>query len=166
MNMAIASIAGDNVSAVKNLIMKFQAEKQQHEEALKSMDQQLAQMEQEFELQKIAAKGEEDRKTLEVKNYLDQQIELIRADANMISYNADVPEAEKTAGLARLEEARAQVERDKVQVEREKSYIDAASKAADRAVKMHDIDTKLKIAKENKNKYNFKSKRVLKIILN
>lgn len=114
------------------------------------MDQQLAQMEQEFELQKIAAKGEEDRKTLEVKNYLDQQIELIRADANMISYNADVPETEKTAGLARLEEARAQVERDKVQVEREKSYIDAASKAADRAVKMHDIDTKLKIAKENK----------------
>ena len=162
MNMAIASIAGDNVSAVKNLIMKFQAEKQQHEEALKSMDQQLAQMEQEFELQKIAAKGEEDRKTLEVKNYLDQQIELIRADANMISYNADVPEAEKTAGLARLEEARAQVERDKVQVEREKSYIDAASKAADRAVKMHDIDTKLKIAKENKNKYDFKGKKSTK----
>lgn len=162
MDMAIAAISGDNVSAIKNLIMKFQAEQQQYEQDLKAMDQQLAQMQQEFELQKIAVKGEEDRKTLEVKSYLDQQIELIRADANMISYNADVPDAEKNAGLARLEEARNQVERDKVQVEREKSYIDAASKAADRAVKIHDIDTKLKIAKENKNQYDFKRKRVLR----
>lgn len=162
MDMAIAAISGDNVSAIKNLIMKFQAEQQQYEQDLKAMDQQLAQMQQEFELQKIAVKGEEDRKTLEVKSYLDQQIELIRADANMISYNADVPDAEKNAGLARLEEARNQVERDKVQVEREKSYIDAASKAADRAVKIHDIDTKLKIAKENKNQYDFKRKKSAK----
>ena len=49
-----------------------------------------------------------------------------------------------------------------VQVEREKSYIDAASKAADRAVKIYDIDTKLKIAKENKNQYDFKRKKSAK----
>lgn len=98
MDMAIAAISGDNVSAIKNLIMKFQAEQQQYEQDLKAMDQQLAQMQQEFELQKIAVKGEEDRKTLEVKSYLDQQIELIRADANMISYSADVPDAERMLG--------------------------------------------------------------------
>ena len=162
MDMAIASIAGDNVSQIKNLIMKFQKEQQAHEESMKQMDQQIEQMRQQFELQKVYAKGEEDRKTLQLEKYLDQQIELIRADANMISYNADVSDAQKQAGLNRLEEARSNVEREKNQIEREKSYLDAASKAADRAVKMHDIDTKLKIAKENKNRYDFKNKKSAK----
>lgn len=154
MDMAIASIVGDNVASIKRLVMKFQEEQQSHEQQLKEMDQQLEQMREQFELQKIQAKGEQDRETLQLEKYLDQEIELIRADANMISYNADVPEADKQAGLARLEEARNNVEREKNQVEREKAYLDVANKAADRAVKMHDIDTKLKIAKENKNKYD------------
>ena len=59
MDMGIPAISGDNVSAIKNLIMKFQAEQQQYEQDLKAMDQQLAQMQQEFELQKIAVKGED-----------------------------------------------------------------------------------------------------------
>ena len=122
------------------------------------MEQQNLQMAQQFELAKIQAKGEEDRKTKELEGYLDQQIELIRADANMISYNAEVGDKHKEAGLDRLEAARARVEQEKVNVDKQRNMLDFVNKERDRQVKMHDIDTKLKIAKENKNRYDSKSK--------
>lgn len=156
--MAIAAIEGDNVATISKLIKKFQEQKDAHEEQLKQMDQQLAQMQQEFEVEKIRVKGEEDRKTKELEGYLDQQIELIRADANMLSYNAEIGETNQQAGLNRLDAARARVEQEKVNVERQKAILDTFNKERDREVKMHDIDTKLKIAKENKNKYDSKSK--------
>ena len=157
--MAIAAIEGDNVASISKLIKKYQQQKEAHEEQLKQLEQQTLQMTQQFELQKIQAKGEEDRKTKELEGYLDQQIELIRADANMISYNAEVGEDNKEAGIDRLNAARARVEREKVNIEKQKNLLDTFNKERDRQVKMHDIDTKLKIAKENKNRYDFKSKR-------
>lgn len=156
--MAIAAIEGDNVATITKLIKKYQEQKDAHEKELQQLDQQTEQMKQEFELQKIQAKGEEDRKTKELEGYLDQQIELIRADANMISYNAEVGDENKEAGLNRLEAARARVEQEKVGIERQRNILDTFNKERDRQVKMHDIDTKLKIAKENKNRYDFKSK--------
>lgn len=152
--MAIAAIEGDNVASISKLIKKFQEQKDAHEEQLKQMDQQLVQMQQELELAKIRAKGEEDRKTKELEGYLDQQIELIRADANAISYNAEIGDTNKNEALNRLDAARARVEQEKVNVERQKAVLDTFNKERDRQVKMHDIDTKLKIAKENKNKYD------------
>lgn len=154
MDMAIAAIAGDNVASIKKLIMKFQELQQQHEESMKQLDMQVKQMESDFELKKITAKGEEDRKTVELEKYLDQQIELIRADANMISFDNGVSNQDKQAGMERLETARTNVEREKNQIAREKNILDYQNKAADRAVKMKDIETKLAIAKENKNKYD------------
>ena len=156
--MAIAAIEGDNVATITKLIKKYQEQKDAHEKELQQLEQQTEQMKQEFELQKIQAKGEEDRKTKELEGYLDQQIELIRADANMISYNAEVGDENKEAGLNRLEAARARVEQEKVGIERQRNILDTFNKERDRQVKMHDIDTKLKIAKENKNRYDFKSK--------
>lgn len=156
--MAIAAIEGDNVAAITKLIKKYQEQKNAHEEQLRQMEQQTEQMKQEFELQKIQAKGEEDRKTKELEGYLDQQIELIRADANMISYNAEVGNENKEAGLSRLDAARARVEQEKVDIERQRNILDTFNKERDRQVKMYDIDTKLKIAKENRNRYDFKSK--------
>lgn len=157
--MAIAAIEGDNVATITKLIKKYQQQKDAHEEQLKQLEQQIEQMKQEFELQKIQAKGEEDRKTKELEGYLDQQIELIRADANMISYNAEVGDENKEAGIDRLNAARARVEQEKVNVERQRTILDTFNKERDRQVKMHDIDTKFKIAKENKNRYDFKSGR-------
>lgn len=157
--MAIAAIEGDNVASISKLIKKYQQQKEAHEQQLQQLEQQNLQMAQQFELQKIQAKGEEDRKTKELEGYLDQQIELIRADANMISYNAEVGEDNKEAGIDRLNAARARVEREKVNIEKQKNLLDTFNKERDRQVKMHDIDTKLKIAKENKNRYDFKSKR-------
>lgn len=148
--MAIAAIEGDNVATITKLIKKFQEQKDAHEQQLKQMEQQTAQMAQEFEIQKIQAKGEEDRKTKELEGYLDQQIELIRADANMISYNAEVGMDNKEEGIDRLNAARARVEQQKIELEREKNRMDFINAERDRKVKMHDIDTKLKIAKENR----------------
>lgn len=152
--MAIAAIEGDNVAAITKLIKRFQQQKDAHEEQMQQMEQQTEQMKQEFEIQKIQVKGEEDRKTKELEGYIDQQIELIRADANMISYNADISEEAKNAGLDRLDEARTNIDREKLQLERKKLAIDMFNKERDRQVKMHDIDTKMKIAKTNKNKYD------------
>lgn len=156
--MAIAAIEGDNVATITKLIKKYQEQKDAHEKEVQQLEQQIEQMKQQFELQKIQAKGEEDRKTKELEGYLDQQIELIRADANMISYNAEVGDENKEAGLNRLDVARARVEQEKVGIERQRNILDTFNKERDRQVKMHDIDTKLKIAKENKNRYDFKSK--------
>lgn len=151
---AVAAIEGDNIAEVRKLIDKFQTAKEQYELQAKQMDQQLEQMREEFELQKIEAKGNEDRKTLELDGYIKQQIELIRADANMISYDNGVAEEAKQAGMERLEDKRNAVARQKNELEKQKAILDTYNKERDREVKMHDIDTKLKIAKENKNRYD------------
>ena len=156
--MAIAAITGDNVAAITKLIKQYNENKEAHETQLRQLEQENAQLLQEYELQKIQLKGEEDRKTKELEGMIDAEIELIRADANMISYNAEVSNKHKEAGLDRLEGARHQLEREKLQVAREKNLLDAAGKAEDRKLKEKDIDTKLKIAKTNKNKYDTKRK--------
>lgn len=157
--MAIAAIKGDNVESIAKLIKRYNEQKQAHDDQIQQAEQQLEQMKQENEIQKIAAKGEEDRKTKELEGYLDQQLELIKADANMISFDNGVSDTLKQAGAERLEAARTRVERDKLQVEKQKSILDAFSKERDRQVKEKDIDIKLKIAKENKNRYDSKSKK-------
>lgn len=153
---AVAAIQGDNVAAIVKLINKFNDEKTAHENELKQLDQQLEQMKQEFELQKIQMKGEEDRKTKLLEGEIDKQIELIRADANMISYPGNVSDTEKQEGIDRLEAQRNAIQQDKNSIERQKMAIDFFNAERDRQVKEKDIDTKLKIAKENKNKYDTK----------
>ena len=96
-------------------------------------------------------------KTLELEGYIKQQIALIQADSNMISYDNGVSEEAKQAGMERLEDKRNAVAREKNQLDREKSILDLYNKEQDRKVKMHDIDTKLAIAKENKNRYDRKN---------
>lgn len=154
---AVAAIQGDNVAAIVKLINRFNDEKIAHENELKQLDQQLEQMKQEFELQKIQMKGEEDRKTKLLEGEIDKQIELIRADANMVSYPGNVSDIEKQEGIDRLEAQRNAIQQDKNSIERQKMAIDFFNAERDRQVKEKDIDTKLKIAKENKNKYDTKS---------
>lgn len=159
MRSAIAAIEGDNLAEIRKLIDKFNTEKEQYELQAKEMDQQLEQMREQFEIQKIEAKGNEDRKTLELEGYIKQQIELIRADANMISYDNGVAEEAKQRGMARLEDKRTQVAREKNNLERQKMVLDMYNKERDRQVKEKDIDTKLAIAKENKNRYDTPKKK-------
>lgn len=154
--MAVAAITGDNIEKIKTLIDKFEEQKQANEERLRQIEQQTAQMEQEFEIQKIQVKGEEDRKTEYLKGLLDKEIQLAKADANMVSYDNGVSEEAKNAAVERLNSERAEVDRQRIALEKQKMFLDFASKAEDRRLKEKDIDTKLKIAKTNKNRYDKK----------
>lgn len=154
LNMAIAAIESDNVGAAVKLMKEFSAKKDEMERAAGEQAKEIERMKQEFELARIAAKGEQDRLTEEVKGTLEAEVQLIKADANMVSFENGVSEANKQAGINRLEGARNQVQREKIEAGRENSYLDAFGKAQDRKLKEKDIDTKLKIAETNRNKYD------------
>lgn len=156
--IAIAAIIGDNVATIKKLVKEYKEIERAHEMELQQMEQQTEQMKQEFELQKIQAKGEQDRQTKELEGYLDQQLELIKVSGNIVSYGDGSQPALEQAANTRLQEAEQNIKRQQVQVQREANMINLFNAERDRAVKMHDIDTKLKIAKENKNRYDVKSK--------
>ena len=156
---ALAAIKGDNVAEITKLINKFAEEARAHEEQIKQMDMQIEQMKEQHDLDVIAAKGEQDRLTLELEGQIKENVALIQADANMISYNAEVSDTQKQAGIDRLNEARAENERQRLQLDRQQQRIDTILKIRDQQLKNKQIDTQLKIAKENKNKYDFNNKR-------
>jgi len=156
MEMAVSAIEGDNVATISNLIKKHKEAQQAYETSLKQIEQQTAQMAQEFELKKIAAKGEEDRKTEQLRGYIESEIQLIKADANMVSFDNGVSEADKQAGMQRLEASRNAVDREKLQFEKQKTALDGFNKFEDRKVKREDIAAKVEIAKTNRNKFDLK----------
>lgn len=159
MMMAVAGIVGDNVASIKKLIQKYDAINKEHEAQMEQMKQQTLQMQQEFDIQKIQAKGEIDLQIAELEGTIKKEIELIKADANMISFNADVGRENQEAGIGRLNAERAEVDQQRINLERQKMMLDAISKERDRQVKREDIKSKEKIAKMNKNRYDFKSKK-------
>lgn len=155
-DMAALAIDGDNPSEIRQGLEKLRDINRKHEETLKQMDMQNNQMLQEFELQKIKTKGEEDRKTLQLEKYLDGEIEMIKANANIMSFNNDLSDANKAEAEQRMQEASNNIEREKLNLEREKMYIEARTKDKEIGAKLYDSDNKLKIARANKNKYDKK----------
>ena len=141
-NMAIAAIEGDNVAQVKKLVQKFSDLKNQHEEQLKQMDQVLEQMKQEFALKQIEAKGEEERKTVEVEGYFKEQVALIQADSNRLSYPNDLADSLKREADERIAQANLQLQRDKVRLQREKLITDNENRDKDRALKEKALNKK------------------------
>ena len=99
-------------------------------------------------------KGEQDRETLRLEKYLDGQIEAMKANANIMSFDNGLSEIEKNQAEERMESARQNLERMKIEVQREKNRMDAHLKDKEIAAKIYDSDNKLKIAKANKNKYD------------
>ena len=152
--MAIAAIAGDNVASIKKLIYQFDEELQARQEQIQQLEQQTEQMRQEFEIKKIELEGENKLKAIELEGYIDKEIELIRADANMISYNAEVGDAAKREGIDRLNAARIEQDKERNNIARQKNILDAFDKHENRRLKEKEIDTKLKIAQTNKNRFD------------
>ena len=156
---ALAAIKGDNVAEITKLMNKFSEEMQAHEQQLKQMDIELEQMKEQHDLDVIAAKGEQDRLTVELEGQIKENIELIRADANMISYNAEVGQTQQQAGIDRLNEARMENDRERLRLDREQQRIDTLLKIRDQNLKDKQIDTQYRIALANKNKYDKGSKK-------
>ena len=156
MDMANAAIRGENVSQISELIDKFQDIQRQHELQLEQVSQQTEQLRQEAELRKIELKGEQDRETLRLEKYLDGQIETMKANANIMSFDNGLSEAEKNQAEERMEAAKNNIEMLKVNLQREQIASQERIKNKEIAAKIYDSDNKLKIAKQNKNRHDKK----------
>ena len=158
LEMAIAAITGDNVTQIKDMINRFTEIKQQHEEQMKQADQLLKQEEIENKLREIAAKGEQDRLTAQLKYQYELQLKYIDVDLAMSTATPDTSDddalRERIANLT--EETKRRIEESKLSLERQKLMVDTYNKAADREVKREQMKTDLQIAKTNKNQYDFK----------
>ena len=154
LDMALAAITGDNVSQIKATVTKFNSIKQQHEEQMKQMEQMIKQEEIENKLKEIAAKGEQDRLTEQLKYQYELQLKYVDVDMSMLGDNGSEDNAARNRLTALSEQNKANIEQQKIQLAREQMMADAYSKAADRQVKREDIKSKEKIAKTNKNKYD------------
>ena len=153
LDMALAAISGDNVSQIKATVQKFMEIKRQHEEQMKQMEQMMKQEELQSKLQEIASKGEQDRLTEELKYAYEMQLKYMDVDMSLLASNAS-DESARNRLAAITEDNKRNLEQQRIQLDREKLMADTYSKAADREVKRHQIDTQLKIAKANKNKYD------------
>ena len=153
LDMAIAAISGDNVTQIKAQVLKFMEIKRQHEEQMQQMEQMLKQEELQSKLQQIEAKGVQDRLTEELKYSYEMQLKYVDVDMSLLAAG-NSSDADKTRISAMAEENKRNIEQQRINLEREKMMADTYSKAADRQVKRHQIDTQLKIAKTNKNKYD------------
>lgn len=154
LDMALAAITGDNVSQIKATVTKFNSIKQQHEEQMKQMEQMIKQEEIENKLKEIAAKGEQDRLTEQLKYQYELQLKYVDVDMSMLGDNGSEDNAARNRLTALTEQNKTNIEQQKIQLAREQMMADAYSKAADRQVKREDIKSKEKIARTNKNKYD------------
>ena len=152
---AIAAITGDNVAAIKNNIEKFMEIKRQHEETMQQMEQQLKQEEIQAKIQEIQAKGEVDARLMELKYAYEMQLKYIDVDMSNLTANPD-DSALKNRLAQEAETNKTNLAQQKLQLEREKFAGDMYNAAAEREVKREQMNTQMKIAKQNKNRYDNK----------
>ena len=152
LDMALAAITGENVTQIKATVEKFMDIKRQHESEMQQAEQMLKQEELQNRLAEIQAKGEEDRKTEELKYQYELQMKYLDVDMSLLAPGEDNASRDRLSQLA--EENKTRLANDKLMLDREKLQADIYSKAADRQVKREDIESKERIAKINKNKYD------------
>ena len=150
---AISAITGDNVAAIKENVEKYMQIKRQHEETMQQMEQQLKQEELQAKIQEIQAQGEVDARLTELKYAYEMQLKYIDVDMSMLTTTPD-DSALKNRLAQEAEANKNNLAQQKLQLEREKFQGDMYNAAAEREVKREQMDTQMKIAKTNKNKYD------------
>lgn len=158
MDMANAAIRGDNVSQISKLIDKFQNIQREHELDIERVSQQTEQMRQEFELSKIDRKSEQDRETIKLEKYLDGQIEAMKINGNIMSFDNGLDQSEKNQAEERMNNAKINIDKLKINLEANKAAADVQLKREELAVKLKESEDKVKIARTNKNRYDSPSK--------
>ena len=153
MEAAISAITGDNVAAIKANVEKFMEIKRQHEETMQQMEQQLKQEEIQAKIQEIQAKGEVDARLMELKYAYEMQLKYIDVDMSMLTQTPD-DSALKNRLTQEAEANKTNLAQQKLELERQKFQGDMYNAAAEREVKREQMDTQMKIAKQNKNKYD------------
>lgn len=152
LDMAIAAITGNNVTQIKETVNKFMEIKRQHEEQMQQAEQMIKEAELQNKLAEIAAKGEQDRLTEQLKYQYEMQLKAIDVDMSLLS-NVDNSEVrDRLSAIA--EQNKTDIARQKLALDTAKLQADTYSKAADRQVKREQMENQLKIAKTNKNRYD------------
>ena len=154
LDMAIAAITGNNVTQIKDTVNKFMEIKRQHEEQMKQVEQMIEQEKLQAKLAEIEAKGQQDRQTQAEKYQYEMQLKYMDVDMAMLNQPAD--DSAKTALAQTAEQNKVRLAQDKINLDRQKIQLDLYNKAADRQIKREEMENQLKIAKENKNKYDRK----------
>lgn len=156
LEMALAAITGDNVSQIKSVVNRFAEIKRQHEQEMQQMEQMIKQEEIQNKLREIAAKGEQDRLTQELKYQYELQLKYVDVDMSMIAATPnntdDIALKERIANMT--EESKRRIEDAKLNLERQKVIADTYNAAAEREIKREQMKTDLQIARTNKNRYD------------
>lgn len=139
---AVAAITSGNISSLKLAINRYQEIRQKNEESLRQLDQQLEETKNKAVLEQIAAKGEQDARLAEIKGYYDLLAKGMDTEAAMAALANQPAQAAPQDNSAELSLKQAELNEKK----RAKD-LDMINSALDR-------DNELKIAKENKNRYD------------
>ena len=152
LDMALAAITGENVTQIKATVEKFMEIKRQHENEMQQAEQMLKQEELQNRLAEIEAQGKQDKELEELKFQHEMQLKYIDVDMSLLAPGQDNVARDRLAQLS--EENKTRLANDKLMLDREKLQADIYNKAADRQVKREDMESKERIAKQNKNKYD------------
>lgn len=158
LDMALAAITGNNSVAIKRAIEKFSEIKREHEQALKDADERIKQMDIEGKLREISLKGEEDRKTEELRYYYEMQI---NADSTDVAAGLQMPDTSSTDVASINAQSKESIEREKnnikskeIQYKFADSLLDKSIKREELGVKLQEIKSKERIARTNKNRFD------------
>lgn len=152
LDMALAAITGENVTQIKATVEKFMDIKRQHENEMQQAEQMLKESELQNRLAEIEAQGKQDKELEELKFQHEMQLKYIDVDMSLLAPGQDNAARDRLAQLS--EENKTRLANDKLMLDREKLQADIYNKAADRQVKREDMESKERIAKQNKNKYD------------
>ena len=152
LDMALAAITGENVTQIKATVEKFMDIKRQHESEMQQAEQMLKQEELNNKLAVIEKQGEVDERLQALKYQYEMQLKYVDVDMSLLAPGEDNAARDRLSQLA--EENKTRLANDKLMLDREKLQADIYSKAADRQVKREDIESRERIAKINKNKYD------------
>ena len=139
---AVAAITAGNVSSLKIAIQRYQEIRQRNEESLKQLDQQLEEAKNKHELDKIMAQGDSDARIAEIKGYYDLLAKGMDVDSAMaaLAKTDNTPAPNDNSGEFAFKQA-------ELAEKKRAKDLDMINAALDR-------DNQLKIAKENKNRYD------------
>ena len=158
LDMALAAITGSNSVAIERAIEKFSAIKRDHEQSLKDADERIKQMDIQSKLQAISLKGEEDRKTEQLRYYYEMQL---AANDTDIAAGLQMPDTSATDTAHINGQYKQNIEQEKNNIKLKEleynfadSLLDKNLKSAELGVKLKEIQSKERIARTNKNKYD------------
>jgi hypothetical protein len=156
--IAAEAIESNSTPQLVSAIKRFGDIKRQHETELEQQKQQLEEMKQQFALDVIHAKGEEDRQTEIVKGMIAADEQANEIDARLMemvnSVGATGNDNAAIDSKERIEQAKLSIEERKLQATQYANQAKMALEGSKLGLENKRIAADIKIARMNKNKYD------------